>query len=73
MATIIERDIQQDSSASSALTAIVAIVAILFVVGIAMYVLQVYPFNARPLADATAPFVNVNVNGPLPSSNPTGQ
>lgn len=73
MPTIIEHDVRQDSGASSALTAIVAIVAILIVVGVALYVLRVYPF-ARPLADATsAPSVNVNVNGSLSSSNPSGR
>lgn len=74
MATIIEHDVQHDSGTASSLTAIVAIIAILVVLGIAMYVLRVYPFNNRPLADATeAPSVNLNINGPLPSSNPSVQ
>ncbi|MDO8468493.1 MAG: hypothetical protein Q7S29_01925 [Candidatus Peribacter sp.] len=74
MPTIIEHDVQRDTGTASSLTAIVAIAAILVVLGVAMYVLRVFPFNNRPLADATeAPSVNLNINGPLPSSDPTGQ
>lgn len=74
MATIIEHDVQHDSGIASAMTAIVAIAAILLVVGIAMYILQVYPFSERSLADsATTRTVNVNIDRPLPSSNPTAQ
>ncbi|ALM09690.1 MAG TPA: hypothetical protein DEB30_00630 [Candidatus Peribacter riflensis] len=74
MPTIIEHDVQHDNGTASSLTALVAIVAILVVLGIALYVMRVFPFNNRPLADATeAPSVNLNINGPLPSSNPSGQ
>ena len=74
MPTIIEHDVQHDNGTASSLTALVAIVAILVVLGIALYVMRVFPFNNRPLADATeSPSVNLNINGPLPSSNPSGQ
>ncbi|OIO53249.1 hypothetical protein AUJ46_05225 [Candidatus Peregrinibacteria bacterium CG1_02_54_53] len=74
MPTIIEHDIQHDDGTASSLVALVAIVAIFFVIGIAMYVLRVFPFNTVPLADATVPpSVNLNINGPLPSSDPTEQ
>lgn len=71
MTTIIERDVSDVSGASSILTAVVAIVAILFVVGIAMYLLHIYPFNA--LSATTPSAVNVNVSGIVPSSNASGQ
>lgn len=74
MPTIIEHDIRHDDGTASSLAALVAIVAIFFVVGVAMYVLRVFPFNTVPLADATStPSVNLNINGPLPSSDPSGQ
>lgn len=47
MPTIIEHDIRNDSGPSIAITALVATIAIVFIVGVALYVLQVYPFNER--------------------------
>jgi hypothetical protein len=73
MTTIIERDVSGESGISSALTAIVAIIAILFVVGIALYMLRLYPFNTLSAGTTTTPSVNVNVKGVLPavpSTNP---
>lgn len=73
MPTIIEHDIQNDSGSSSAITAIVAILAIIIVAGIAAYVLRIYPFTRLPADDAAPASVNVNVNGSLSSSLPSGQ
>lgn len=67
MATIIEHDIQQDSSISSALVTIFAFIAILFVIGMGLYALQMYPFNVFA---TSIPSVNVNVTSSLPGTNP---
>ena len=74
MPTITEHDVQYDNGTASSLNTLVAIVAIFIVVAIALYVLQVFPFNTRVLADATMPpSVNLNINDPLPSSHPSVQ
>lgn len=74
MTTIIERDVSGDSGISSAITAFVAVIAILFVVGVALYVLRVYPFNVLSAGfRTTPPMMNVNVTGSLPSTNPSGR
>lgn len=74
MPTIIEHDIQHDGGSSSAITALVAIMAIVIVAGIAAYVLQVYPFNARIAGSSMMyPPVNMNFNGSVSSTLSAGQ
>ncbi len=73
MTTIIERDISGNSGTSSALTAFVAIIAIVFVVGVALYMLRLYPFNSLSAGTTETPTVNVNFKGvpaSVPSTNP---
>jgi hypothetical protein len=70
METIIERDVHHDGDNGSAMTAIVAIVAILFIIGVALYLLKLYPFNAQTPTSITPPTVNVNLNDTQPPSNP---
>lgn len=73
MATIIEHDIQHDSSSSSALTAFVAIIAIVIVASVALYMLRLYPFSTWPIGSTATPSVNVNIKGTLPNTVPLGQ
>ncbi len=53
------------------MTGIVAIIAIVFIVGVALYLFKVYPFNA-PTQESiiTPPTVNVNLNDTPPASDP---
>lgn len=71
METIIERDVHRGNSDGTAMTGIVAIIAIVFIVGVALYLFKVYPFNA-PTQESiiTPPTVNVNLNDAPPASDP---
>ena len=60
MDTIVERD-----SSSSGMTAVVAILAIVVIVGLALYALRIYPFNAFAENSEAPPTVNVNIDGSL--------
>lgn len=67
MDTIIER--ASGDSSASAITAIVAVLAIAFVVGLALYVLQIFPFAGQ---QTNQPGININVEGALPTDRGNG-
>ncbi|MDD5055535.1 MAG: hypothetical protein PHZ00_04690 [Candidatus Peribacteraceae bacterium] len=70
MENTIKHDVHRDHTATSSLPIIVAIIAILVVIGIALYALQVYPFNTQADTDMrTFPSVNTDLDGTSRSTN----
>ncbi len=69
MTTIIERDSSgNSSSAASAMATIVAIIAIAAIVGLALYLMRVYPFSNVPRSTTPGTTIELNVPDNTPSN-----